>query len=74
MIFDMKLSENFASFNDKETGLIIFIDSFDNREFNIRVGSLEQSSPLGSIVAFSNQELNQKLSKIYSKYVKSMAR
>ena len=67
MKFEMLLSDNFASFKDEGTGDYIFVDSFDNKEFEVRVGSLQDSKSLGKITASTNDELNEKLSELYSK-------
>lgn len=36
--FKMTTTENFASFVDAQTGVIVFVDSFDNIEFDVRDG------------------------------------
>ncbi len=59
--FDMALSDNFARFTDDQSGLMVFVDSFDNHQFEVRVGSLDQSRPLGTITAETDQELNEAL-------------
>ncbi|WP_171037555.1 hypothetical protein [Pseudoalteromonas sp. S558] len=51
MKFDMTITDNFASFYDEQEGSHIFIDSFDNENFEVRIGSLEDSKPVGNIVA-----------------------
>lgn len=57
----MSLKENFATFKDTKTGQYVFVDTFDNLEFNVRLGSLEESVPLGSVTADSDETLNRKL-------------
>ncbi|MEN8517824.1 hypothetical protein [Burkholderia sp. RS02] len=59
--FRMSLSENFASFRDDKTGQFVFVDSFDNREFNVRIGTLRDSRFVGTLVADTNDALNAKL-------------
>lgn len=68
--FDMKLHDNSASFHDHETGLHVLVDSCDNSEFNIRIGSVTESSPAGTITAGNDVELNAKLNDIYQRHTK----
>lgn len=68
MKFDMAISENFASFNDEESGLMIFVDSFDNKQFEVRIGTAEKSEVAGAIEATSDEELNEKLEALYSSF------
>ena len=37
MKFDMSIEDNFASFIDKKTGKAVFVDSFDNKVFEVRI-------------------------------------
>lgn len=57
--FDMDIRQNFASFkfNDK----IMFIESFDNINFEVRVGANEKSEYLTKINAQSSESLNSQL-------------
>lgn len=59
--FDMKIEENSASFKDSENNKYVFIDSFDNKEFNVRMGTLSESKEVGTVTAKTTEELNQKL-------------
>lgn len=68
MKFDMSLSDNYASFIDEETGVAVFVDSFDNEEFEVRIGSIEDSKLAGSVRANSSDELNQKLYDLFKKF------
>jgi hypothetical protein len=68
MKFDMSITDNYASFVDKETGLAVFVDSFDNKEFDVRIGSIESSEPAGTIHASSSEELNQKLAEVFKRF------
>jgi hypothetical protein len=65
-MFDFKMTteENFATFREQETGRYVFVDSFDNVEFNVRIGAIEESRDLGSVVAESDDVLNRKLSEL----------
>jgi hypothetical protein len=64
--FTMKLSENFASFSDNN-GNHVYVDSFDNNEFEVRLGTANVSKSIGTITADSDQELNDKLSELCNK-------
>jgi len=65
--FNMTTQENFAHFKDSERDLHVFVDSFDNKQFNVRIGSLEYSEPVGSFYADSDETLNAQLSKLSAK-------
>lgn len=58
--FDMQLNQNYASFYHPETGKAVFVDSFDNEEFDIRIGTLRQSKHVATVRASNDDELNQK--------------
>lgn len=62
--FDMAISDNFARFSDDQSGLMVFVDSFDNQQFEVRVGSFAQSRALGTITASTDQELNSALTSL----------
>ncbi len=68
MNFDMSIKDNYASFIDKETGIALFVDSFDNDEFEVRIGSVTESKPAGSFHAKTDFELNNKLAEIFEKF------
>jgi len=68
MKFDMSISDNYASFIDEGTGVAVFVDSFDNEEFEVRIGSIEDSKLAGSVRASSSEELNQKLCDLFKKF------
>ncbi|AFV00926.1 hypothetical protein [Simiduia agarivorans] len=68
MNFNMSIEDNFASFIDEETGTSIFIDSFDNEEFEVRIGTLQESQPAGSVIAHTTEELNTKLAALYQNF------
>jgi hypothetical protein len=61
--FTMRLLENFASFSDTY-GNYVYVDSFDNHEFEVRMGTADVSKFVGIIIADSDQELNDKLSEL----------
>jgi hypothetical protein len=64
--FTMRLMDNFASFSDTY-GNFVYVDSFDNREFEVRMGTATVSRIIGTITADSDQELNDKLSELCNK-------
>lgn len=68
MKFDMSIEDNYASFIDEETGQAVFVDSFDNEEFDIRIGTVTESESAGSIFVTSTEELNRKLEEIYQNF------
>lgn len=59
--FDMKVEQNHSSFYDKETGDFVSVDSFDNRRFNVRVGTLRNTRCVGSFNAATDDQLNRAL-------------
>ncbi|WP_282130932.1 hypothetical protein [Pseudoalteromonas aliena] len=72
MKFDMAITDNFASFYDEQEGSHIFIDSFDNEKFEMRIGSLDNSKSVGSVIVFNDDELNIKLLALYIKYINTL--
>jgi hypothetical protein len=64
----MSIEDNYASFIDKESGKAVFVDSFDNKEFDVRIGSVTESEAVGTIKADSSEELNRKLEDLYRKF------
>lgn len=61
MKLNMSIEDNFSSCIDEETGIAVFVDSFDNQEFDVRIGSIEESTPMGTITAKGDEELNNKI-------------
>jgi hypothetical protein len=66
MNFDMSITDNYASFIDKDSGVAVFVDSFDNQEFEVRIGTINESELAGSIFAETSEELNTKLAALFS--------
>lgn len=68
----MTTEENFAFFNviSEKTSppekLILYIDSFDNIHFDVRLGTIERSVPLGTIIASTDEELNKHIQTLLS--------
>ena len=69
MKFDMSITDNYASFIDKNSGVAVFVDSFDNQEFEVRIGTINESELAGSIMATTTEELNNKLAALLSEYI-----
>jgi hypothetical protein len=65
MIFNMSIEDNFASFIDESSGVAVFVDSFDNNEFEVRIGTIEDSESVGVIHATTSEELNKKLADLF---------
>lgn len=59
--FDMKVEQNHASFYDEETGDFVAVDSFNNRRFNVRVGTVSKTRCVGSFNAVTDGQLNRAL-------------
>ena len=70
MQFDMTITDNYAAFIDKQTGIAVFVDSFDNCEFEVRIGTINESEPVGSIIATTSEELNAKLAELFLAYAR----
>ncbi len=69
--FRMTVRENFASFRDSETGNVVYVDSFDNIEFNVRFGTIDATEDLGTIEAATDEALNAKLRDLVYKRITS---
>ncbi|ASI25716.1 hypothetical protein GU254_14755 [Vibrio cholerae] len=69
MKFNMSSDDNFASFFDEENENHIFVDSFDNENFDVRIGSVSDSEFVGSILAKNDSELNSKLEELYESFM-----
>lgn len=67
--FSMSTRENFASFIDKETGRVVFVDSFDNHEFEVRFGTFAETTFIGSVYANSDEVLNRRLQELVEEKV-----
>lgn len=63
--FKMTTQENFASFADTELGIMVFVDSFDNVNFDVRLGCLTESHFVATIEATDDETLNSKLNELY---------
>ncbi|RTP88003.1 hypothetical protein EKN35_17475 [Enterobacter asburiae] len=67
--FDMHIDQNYASFYHQESGKAVFVDSFDNQEFDVRVGTLRKSELVATVHASNDDELNQKLNEAASRFL-----
>ncbi len=63
-VFDMSIEDNYASFRCDNPNLIVFVDSFGDGKFSVRVGNTLSSKHIGEITATSDEELNQKLKEL----------
>ncbi len=53
----------------KESDKCVIVDSFDNQEFDVRVGTIAQSKHIGTVSAYSDEELNEKLERVTADYL-----
>lgn len=65
----MQVKQNYASFFFKESDKCVIVDSFDNQEFDVRVGTIAQSKHIGTVSAYSDEELNEKLERVTADYL-----
>lgn len=65
MKFAMSITDNYASFIDKNSGAAVFVESFDNQKFEVRIGTINSSELARSIFAQTTEELNAKLFSMY---------
>jgi len=63
----MSTKENFASFKDSSSSTFVFVESFDNSEFDVRVGTITDSNHFATKHADSDKDLNSKLNNIFLK-------
>ncbi len=64
---EAKICENFASYRNDADGKMLFVESFDNHEFEVRYGSIEQNTALGTVVADTDQALQQGILNLLNK-------
>jgi hypothetical protein len=64
----MSVEDNFSSYIDEKTGLSVFVDTFDNHEFEVRIGTKDESKSMGTITAENDAELNKNISELVKKY------
>ena len=58
----MSVSQNFAIFYDGDD--VVLVDSFDNKHFDVSMGTITNSEIIGSVSAKSDTELNDALEKL----------
>ena len=68
MDINISIKDNFSSYIDEKTGLSIFVDSFDNHEFEVRIGTTDESISMGTVKADSDAELNKNITELVKKY------
>jgi hypothetical protein len=66
--FNMLVRQNYASFQD-EAGRCVIVDSFDNKEFDVRFGTRSYSKLIGTVVAESDAELNERLEQVVASHL-----
>lgn len=66
--FDMEIGQNFAAFYDQASGTFVAVESFDNYHFEIRIGTLESTMKIGTLVASSDAVLNGGLARLLEMY------
>ncbi|PKE30950.1 hypothetical protein CWS43_09725 [Rahnella sp. AA] len=66
--FNMLVQQNYASFQD-EAGRCVIVDSFDNKEFDVRFGTRSNSKLIGTVVADSDAELNERLEQVVADHL-----
>lgn len=69
MKFELSVDDNFSSIIDESTGLAIFVESFDNVEFSVCIGSVSESKQVAVFTAFSSNDLNEMVERVYMKFV-----
>lgn len=65
--FNMSTNQNFASFKDDDSDAYVFVESFDNIEFEVRIGSVSVSTYQATIMASSDEDLNGQLCDMFNK-------
>ena len=63
--FNVDLTENFTSFKAMDNSFV-FIESFDNETFTVRVGNAKESKYISTIHASTSKELNNKLNNLFN--------
>jgi hypothetical protein len=63
----MSTNQNFASFKDDDSDAYVFVESFDNIEFEVRIGSVSVSTYQATIMASSDEDLNGQLCDMFNK-------
>jgi hypothetical protein len=63
--FDVSAENNYAAFIDKQTVRPVFVDPFDNKEFDVRIATMTEHEPAGITQAALAGELNEKFGRLY---------
>ncbi|WP_416885339.1 hypothetical protein [Marinospirillum sp.] len=69
MDFQFSTGQHFAHWLDPEHHWFLFVESFDRLHFTVRVGSVEQSQELGSLIAQDDASLNDQLRQLYQHWL-----
>lgn len=67
--FNMQLKQNYAFFFDESNDKCVIVDTFDNQEFDVRVGTLTDTRHVATVHAESDEELNQKIQQETAAYL-----
>lgn len=70
--FDMKVEQNHASFYDPETKDFVIVESFNNKDFEVRLGDLSSSRKLGTVYAKEDDQLNAGLFRLLAPHLKRL--
>lgn len=62
--FDMNINHNSALFRDNNNKKIIIVDSFDNKLFDVRFGTMSKSEKIAQIKAETTEDLNKQLTEL----------
>lgn len=65
MNFDMRMNQNHSSFFDHETKEFLFVDTFDNFNYEVFMGTLSKSKLIGKFTATTEKDLNDNINKLY---------
>lgn len=68
-MIDLSVEDNYASILDADSKVFFFIESFDNRNFEIRAGSSAESKFICEVTAEDNAELNARVQRIINSHL-----
>lgn len=63
--FNMKITHNFALFQDEDK--IVVVDSFDYKNFEVRYGTIENNQLISTITPSNSEDLNLQLDTLINK-------
>jgi hypothetical protein len=65
--FDMAVDQNFAIFRNTDDSTVVIVESFNNVDFEARIGTVANSTHVATFTASSDSELNGKLCELFNK-------